>query len=159
MKRQSQGGSVIVWMMAMPNGLLSFKVMKGNMNSDGYINLLSESAVLTKKLNYRDNCWLQEDNSPVHKSKKVKEFMKISEISVLESPARSPDLNIIENLFLYTSLKILDMSLCLNFSFGPGFIFCCKFSIYKYASIDEWCLCRLSEIFRFDHPRELNAMI
>ena len=49
------------------NGLLSFKVIRGDLNTDGYIRLLSESDAPLIKLNW----WLQEDNSPVHKSKRV----------------------------------------------------------------------------------------
>jgi len=74
----------MVWMMTMPNGLLSFKVVKGFMNSDGYIRSLSEFAVPKIKLNYGENWCFHEDNSPVHKSKKVQEFMKKSRISVLK---------------------------------------------------------------------------
>ena len=75
-KRQCKGSGVMVWMMAMPNGLLSFKVIQGNLNADGYIKLLSDSAVPIIKLNYGVNWYLQEDNSPVHKSRKVKDLIK-----------------------------------------------------------------------------------
>ena len=43
---------VLVLMMTMRNGLLSFKVIRRNLNADGYIHLLSESAVPHIKLNY-----------------------------------------------------------------------------------------------------------
>ena len=49
-KRQCKGRGVMVWMLAMPNGHLSFKVILGNLNSDGYIKLLFESVVPTIKL-------------------------------------------------------------------------------------------------------------
>jgi len=107
-KRQCRGGSLMVWMMAMPNGLLSFKVITGNLNSDGYIKLLSESAVPLIKLNYGENWYLQEDNSPVHKSRKVKDFMEKSRISVLDWPARSPDLNIVEDCWKTISDLVYD---------------------------------------------------
>ena len=54
-KRQCKGGGVMVWMMAMTNGLLSFQ---GNINADGYIKILSDSAVPIIKLNYRVNWYL-----------------------------------------------------------------------------------------------------
>jgi len=52
--------------MAMSNGLLSFEVIKGTMNSGEYIKLLSEKVVLIIKLNYENNWYIQEDNFPVH---------------------------------------------------------------------------------------------
>jgi len=107
-KRQCKGGSVMVWMMTMPNGLLSFKVITGKMNSDGYIKMLSESAVPVIKLNYWQNWYLQEDNSPVHKSKKVKDFLEKSRISTLEWPAKSPDLNIVEDCWKTISDLVYD---------------------------------------------------
>jgi len=71
-KRQCEGGCVLVRMMAMPNGLLSFRVIRGNLNTEGYIHLLSESSVPLIKLNCGVSWWLQEDNPAVHKSKKVR---------------------------------------------------------------------------------------
>ena len=36
-RKQCKGGGVILWMMVMPNGLMTFRVVKGNLNSNGYI--------------------------------------------------------------------------------------------------------------------------
>ena len=108
MKRQCKGGSVMIWMMAMPNGLLSFRVIEGILNSDKYINLLQNYAVPTIKLNYEHNFWFQEDNASVHKSKKVKAFMDQQEISILEWPAKSPDLNIVEDCWKLISDMVYD---------------------------------------------------
>ena len=75
---------------------LVLKCDPGNLNADGCNILLSESPVLLIKLNYGVSWWLQV-NFPVNKSKKVKEFMKNSRISVLKSPAKIPNLNIVED--------------------------------------------------------------
>ena len=68
------------------------------------------------KLNYRLNWYLQEDNYPVHKSRKVKDFNKKSGFSVLEWPARSPDLNIAEDCWKTISDLVYDGSQfkCMN---------------------------------------------
>ena len=78
----------MVWMMTMPSGM-SFKVIAGNINSEGYIKLLTQHVVVMIKLNYGDNWFLQEDNTPVHKSRKVQYFMMQSGISVLEWSAKA----------------------------------------------------------------------
>ena len=44
-KRQCGGGGVMVSMMSMPNDLLSFKVITGNINSEGYIKHLAQYVV------------------------------------------------------------------------------------------------------------------
>ena len=60
--------------------------------------MLISSVVPILKLNFGEDFWLQEDNSSVHKSAKVKEFTRKSSINILPWPARSPDFNIVEDL-------------------------------------------------------------
>ena len=99
----------MVWMMVLPNGLLSFKIIEGKFNSIKYIALLCNSIVPIMKLNCGNDIWFQEDNSPVHKSKMVKDFILKSQINVLEWPARSPDLNITEYLLKRISDDLYDV--------------------------------------------------
>ena len=60
--------------------------------------MLQNNVVPILKLNFGDDFWLQEDNASVHKSDKVKEFMKSSSIQTLDWQAKSPDLNIVEDI-------------------------------------------------------------
>jgi len=112
-KRQCSGGSMMVWLMTLPNGLLSFKVITGKFNSEAYMHMLKTSVVPILKLNFGEDFWFQEDNAPVHKSAKVRKFMRDSSIKVLDWPARSPDLNIVEDIWKIISDQVYD---------GPQFI-------------------------------------
>jgi len=81
-RRQCGGGSIIVWMMTLPNGLLSYEIIKGKFDSEAYIAMLRTSIVPILKLNFGSGFWLQEYNLPVHKSAKVTDFMKSSDIKI-----------------------------------------------------------------------------
>ena len=112
-QRQCGGGSIMIWLMTLPNGLLSYKVIAGKFNSDSYIDMMKMSVVPIMKLNFGNDFWLQEDNASVHKSAKVKHFMLQSSIKILEWPAKSPDLNITEDIWKLISEQVYD---------GPQFL-------------------------------------
>jgi len=98
-QRQCRGGSIMTWLMSLPNELLSYKPIAGKFNSYSYIYMMKISDVLIMKLNFGKDFWLQEDNASVHKSAKVKHFMLQSSIKILEWPAKSLDLNITEDIW------------------------------------------------------------
>jgi len=107
-KRQCGGGSILLWLLVLPNGLLSYRVIQGNLDADKYIDLLRTTAVPMMKLNYGDDFMFQEDNAPVHKAGKVKHFMIASNIKVLDWPPKSPDLNITEDVWKLVSDAVYD---------------------------------------------------
>lgn len=107
-KRQCNGSSILIWLMILPNGLLSYKVIDGNLNSAKYINLILINNVPIMKLNCGDDFWYQEDNAAVHKSCIVRNFMNASNINVLSWPARSPDINIVEDVWRIMSGLVYD---------------------------------------------------
>jgi len=94
--------------MVLPNGMLSFKILDRHFNSPKYICLLSETIVLICKLNYGNNFWFQQDNSPILTAKIVKEWMANKCFPVIECPARSPDLNNMENIYTFVSFVYID---------------------------------------------------
>ena len=65
------GWDVMVWLMALPNGLLCYKPITGKFNSNAYLELLQTTVVRISKLNFGDDFWLQSHNDSDHKSPKL----------------------------------------------------------------------------------------
>ena len=93
---KTPGGSkkIMIFGAIWSSGLRKIVRVDGNMNSSSYIDIL-KSHILPLM---QDDQVLQQDNAPCHKSNEVKNFMEKFGVAVVPDwPARSPDLNIIEN--------------------------------------------------------------
>ena len=98
-KRVLKSPSVMVWAMITSNGLCSFRFINGKQNSEKYISLIKEVVIPIGYLNIGKDFIYQQDNCPFHVSRQTKAFMNNSGIQLIEWPAYSPDINIIENLW------------------------------------------------------------
>lgn len=94
---------LMVWAMIMPNGLLSYNIMKGKQNSATYVDILKSRALPIMKLNMDGKIIFQQDNCPIHISQFSRNFFQKSNLELLNWPPYSPDLNIIENIWAMIS--------------------------------------------------------
>lgn len=98
-KRQSGGGNLMMWGVLMPNGLIALKQLEGKQDSVKYINLLQTFAVPLLNLNMDINYNFVQDNCPIHVSRKSKQYLQNQRFQVVEWPAKSPDINLMENIW------------------------------------------------------------
>ena len=107
-KRQMGGGGVMVWGMIFANGNISLEWLKGRQNSESYKQLLDEKALPRIRREMGNDFVLQQDNCSIHVSKLMKEWMAKVNMTTLKWPARSPDLNLIENVWEMLAQLVYD---------------------------------------------------
>lgn len=95
--RQQGGGGVLLWGMLFRTGELFVTEVKGKIDSKKYCQVLNTFALPIITREFDHDFTLQQDNAPPHVSEYSMSFLEEKGVTLLGWPARSPDMNVIEN--------------------------------------------------------------
>ena len=98
-KRHSGGGSVMIWACFSSEVISPVVFIEGRQNSDKYITTLQNNLLPFIAQHHPHSSIFMQDGASIHRSVKTMEWLKNSSIEVLDWPAKSPDMNPIENLW------------------------------------------------------------
>lgn len=112
-KRQQGGPSVQIWGMLVPGNTLYVFTLDQRSNAKDYIEFL-HCCVLPLITGYSTNDLIfQQDNASIHNSAQTQSYLRESGLNLMKWPSKSPDLNIIENVWHLLSSLVYD---------GPQFL-------------------------------------
>jgi len=102
------GGKIMVWGCMGWEGVGQLAEVEGRMDADQYVAILEDHLVpsIEESGIFEEEAIFQQDNDPKHTSKKAKKWMEDHNISLLDWPPQSPDLNPIEHLWKHIKSEL-----------------------------------------------------
>lgn len=108
LSRNFGGGNVMVWAAFSFEAKTPICFITNRMNSECYTELLDAVLIPFLEDFMDENAVFQQDNASIHASRHTKNWLNERNVSVLDWPACSPDLNPIENLWGYLARKVYE---------------------------------------------------
>ncbi len=104
-KKQNEGGGVMFWGAISDKGKILLSRLEGKITSFSFKFFLEHKAIPAIENVMGKSYIFMQDNAPAHKGEALK-FLQKSNISILDWPPQSPDINPIEQVWMWMQSKI-----------------------------------------------------